>query len=112
MSNIFIDPAKKAKIDKEIYLKGVDEWFNNQISSGFTTNYGWKLGLMDADVTLLTGAFVLAKQADEMGLPLPQIVDMNNVPHSLSLSEMTELMLLYGNHRAALSAEYAERKNQ
>lgn len=112
MPNIFIDPIKKAQIDKDIYLKSVDDWFSNQVSQGFTTPYGWKLGLKDTDVTLLTGAFVLAKQADEMGLSLPQIVDTDGTPHSLSLSEMTTLMLLYGNHRAQLSAEYSERKNQ
>ena len=112
MSKIFIDSIKKAEIDKQIELTSVDDWFSDQISLGFTTSYGWKLGLKDTDITLLTGAFVLAKQADEMGLLLPQIVDTDGVPHSLSLVEMTTLMLLYGDYRAQLSAEYARKKSE
>lgn len=111
MPNIFIDPVKKEIIDREIYLKSVDDWFSAQISAGYTTSYGWKLGLTDVDITLLTGAFVLAKQADEMGLALPSIIDTNGVPHTLTLSEITELMLLYGNYRASLSSEYAIKKS-
>jgi hypothetical protein len=110
MSNIFIDPIKKAEIDKQIELKSVDDWFSDQISLGFTTSYDWKLGLKDTDITLLTGAFVLAKQADEMGLPLPQIVDTDGIPHSMNLIEITQLMLAYGHYRAELSVEYANRK--
>lgn len=87
-----------------------DEWFNRMISEGFTTSYGWKLGLTHSDLSLLTGAFVLAKEADSLGLPLPAIYDTAGVPHELSIQDLTYLMLAYGQHRGSLSAEYASRK--
>lgn len=107
MPIIKIDQDKKAAIDRRIAVAAADEWFAAQVASGFTTEYGWRLGLDENDVTLLTGAFVLAKEASAMGLPLPAIVDADGVPHSLSLADMTALMLAYGAHRAALSEEYA-----
>ena len=88
-----------------------DEWFNRQVAEGFTTSFGWKLGLTHSDLSLLTGAFVLAKEAHSMGLPIPAIYDTSGAPHSLSIEELTQLMIAYGHHRGTLSAEYAGRKN-
>lgn len=110
MPIIQIDQVKKAEVDRKAALAAVDQWFADQTAAGFTTPGGWKLGLGESDVTLLTGAFVLAKEAAAMELPLPQIVDTAGVPHALTLQEMTGLMLSYGGHRAQLSAEYAARK--
>jgi hypothetical protein len=87
-----------------------DEWFNSQIAAGFTTSYGWKLGLTNTDLSLLTGAFVLAKEAHTMDLPIPAIYDTAGVPHTLSIEDLTYLMLAYGQYRGTLSAEYAARK--
>lgn len=106
---IFIDAQKKADIDRSTAVAAVDAWFAEQMAAGFTTPYGWKLGMTESDVTLLTGAFVLAKEADSMGLPLPPIVDMSGQPHGLTLQDMTSLMLEYGQARAELSSEYATR---
>lgn len=109
---ITINQDKAAEIDRRLAVEAADSWFKSQVSLGFETPEGWRLGLTESDVTLLTGAFVLAKEADSMGLPLPPIVDMAGQPHQLSLADMTTLMLLYGQHRAALSAEYATRLPQ
>lgn len=89
-----------------------DEWFNRMIAEGYTTEYGWKLGLTNTDLSLLTGAFVLAKEAHAMGLPVPAIYDTTGLPHVLSMEDLTILMLAYGQHRGSLSAEYASRKEQ
>ena len=110
MGFITVDPAKKAAIDRKVALRVVDAWFKEEVAKGFTTEDGWKLGLSESDVTLLTGQFVLAKEADAAGLPLPPVIDMAGVPHTLTLAELTALMLGYGAHRAALSTEYAVRK--
>jgi hypothetical protein len=110
MGLITVDPAKKAAIDRAKSLKEVDAWFSREIASGFTTASGWKMGLTESDVTLLTGQFVLAKEADAADLPLPPVIDLAGVPHTLTLAELTALMLAYGAHRAALSTEYAVRK--
>ena len=84
-----------------------NDWANT-VSSGWTTSFGWKLGLDIQDVTLLTGAFMLAKEAAAMGISSPiSIVDTDGVAHYLSLEEMTTLMLQYGQARALMSAQYA-----
>lgn len=110
MPLISIDPAKKAAIDKKIALTELDKWFAAQVAEGFETEDGWKLGLSESDVTLLTGQFVLAKEASAADLPLPPVVDTEGMPHDLTMPELTALMLAYGSHRASLSAEYAARK--
>jgi hypothetical protein len=100
-------PQTLIKINKQ---KELDQWFQEQQASGYTTSYGWKLGLKESDVILLTGAFVLAKEAHGMGLALPYIMDMDGIPHELSFNDLTSIMLLYGQYRADLSTEYANRK--
>lgn len=110
MGIVTIDPVKKAAIDRAKAAREVDAWFAGEVANGFTTEDGWKLGLTESDVTLLTGQFVLAKEADAAGLDLPPVIDTAGVPHSLTLAELTALMLAYGGHRAALSTEYAARK--
>ncbi len=110
MGRITIDATKKAEIDRKADLAAVDAWFAGEIAAGFTTEDGWKLGLTESDVTLLTGQFVLATAADAAGLDLPPLFDTDGVAHQLSLADLTALMLAYGGHRAALSTEYASRK--
>lgn len=107
---VTIDAAKKAAIDYRKSLADVDSWFAGQQAAGYTTSYGWRLGLAESDVTLLTGAFVLAKEAAGMGLGIPPLVDADGVPRELTIEELTAVMLGYGQHRAALSAEYAARR--
>jgi hypothetical protein len=110
MGVITINAAKKAEIDAKLAQVALDAWFAGVISEGFSTEDGWKLGLQADDVTLLTGQFVLAKEADAAQLPLPPVIDMDGVPHQLSMEDLTALMLAYGQHRANLSAEYSQRK--
>lgn len=108
---ITINTEKKAEIDRRVALENLDFWFNNVVADGYTTSHGWKLGLTEADVTLLTGQFVLAKEASAAELPLPPVVDMAGVPHTFeTIEDLTALMLEYGGARAAISAEYAARK--
>lgn len=107
---VTIDPAKRAVIDARNALEAVDAWFTDQVAAGYTTPHGWKLGLAETDVTLLTGAFVLAKEAVILGAAIPPIIDKDGVPHTLTIEELTNVMLGYGQYRAALSSEYNDRK--
>ena len=66
--------------------------------------------MQQSDVTLLTGNFVLAKEAAAMNLPIPPVIDAVGGVHEMGIDDLTELMLLYGQARAALSVEYAARK--
>jgi hypothetical protein len=111
MGRIGIDPVKKREIDKTIALRDLDIWFQGELAKGMPTAGGWKLGLRTDDVTLLTGNYVLAKEAAALGMPIPPIVDANGVPHPMEgIEELTAIMLAYGQYRASLSQEYATRK--
>lgn len=111
MGIVTIDPAKRAEIDRRHALRAVDDWFAGELAKGFATADGWRLGLSESDVTLLTGNYVLAREAAALGMPIPPIVDMGGTPHAMAeIEELTAIMLAYGQHRAALSAEYATRK--
>lgn len=103
-------PLDLAKINKSSVL---DEKWNNEIKNGYLTNYGWKLGLTTSDVTLLTGAFLLAKEAYLLGVSEEaSIIDTDGVSHSISIINFTSLMIQYGQYRTNLSSWYANIKNQ
>ena len=111
MTVIQFNAQKKQEIDQRLALAEADQWFAEELAAGFTTNDGWTLGLAPDDVTLLTGNYVLAKEAAALGGDIPPVIDTDGVPHPMeSIEELTALMLAYGQHRAALSAEYAARK--
>jgi hypothetical protein len=111
MGLITIDQAKKARIDADAALRAEDAWFASETAKGYTSPEGYVLGLTDRDVTLLTGNFVLAKEAAALGAPLPPVIDKDGGVHQIdSIEDLTLLMLAYGQHRAALSAEYSARK--
>lgn len=111
---VTVDAARKAEIDEKLAadyaVVEFDSWWIEQIEQGFRSADGIRLGLTTEDVTLLTGNFVLAKEAAALGVGIPPIIDKDGVPHALEIDDLTTLMLEYGQHRAALSAEYASRK--
>ena len=111
---VTVDPARKAAIDEKLATDQAkvefDSWWIEQIEQGFRSADGIRLGLTTEDVTLLTGNFVLAKEAAALGMDIPPVIDKDGVPHVLDIDDLTTLMLAYGQHRAALSAEYAQRK--
>lgn len=111
MGRIVVNPQALAAITAQKELRAVDDWFNNAIAAGFTTQDGITLGLAESDVTLLTGNFVLSKEAAAINAPLPPLIDAHGVAHPIaSIEDLTAIMLAYGQHRATLSAEYAARK--
>jgi hypothetical protein len=110
MGVITLNEEKVAEIDQRIAVEGVDRWFAEQVSAGFDTGMGFTLGLAESDVALLTGNYVLAKEADALGSDIPPVIDVSGAPHSLNLEELTTVMLAYGSHRASLSQEYSTRK--
>lgn len=108
---VTVNAEKKDAIDRAEALASLDEWFAEAVADGFVTDDGWVLGMAQQDVSLLTGNYVLAKEADSLGLPLPPVIDQDGVPHTFaSISDMTSLMLAYGQARSQLSAEYAAKK--
>jgi hypothetical protein len=96
---------------KSIKLIELEKSWKETISSGWQTSYGWSLGIDIQDITLLNGAFTLAKEAANMGINDPiTIVDIDGESHQLPLADFTVLMLQYGQARAYLSNQYAQSK--
>lgn len=97
---------------KVLKLNLLDQKWQQQITDGFITTYGWKLGLSNNDVSLLTGAFLLAKEAYNLNLSSEaMIIDTDGISHILSINDLTLLMLQYGQYRTNLSSDYANTKN-
>lgn len=101
-----LDALKPAfEILRQQALQQLDAIWQDTIRTGWQTPLGWNLGLDIADVTLLTGAFLLLKESVALGLATTiDIIDIAGVPHTLDLPTFTQIMLAYGQQRAALSA--------
>lgn len=105
---MYISELDQAKLDK---LTEIDEEWKVTLNAGWQTPEGWRLGIHTDDVALLNGAFTLAKEATALGSTDPVVIlDMDSLPHSLTLAEMTSLMLAYGQARTTLTTADAARR--
>jgi hypothetical protein len=111
MSRFSLNADKVAESDKAVAKESADKWFAEEVAKGFESQGGIKLGLSESDVTLLTGNFILSKEAAALELPVPPVFDTDGVAWELSVEELTALMLEYGQHRASLSIQYSLKKN-
>lgn len=101
-------PLEILKINK---IQQLDNKWIADINNGFETSYGWKLGLSNNDVTLLTGAFLLGKEASNMNLSQSTtIIDKDGISHTIPINDLTVLMLQYGQYRTQLSTIYSQIK--
>jgi hypothetical protein len=101
-------PLEKAKLEK---LELVDTEWTATLANGWSTPYGWKLGLDIQDVALLNGNFTLAKEAANLGITDPVfVIDTDGEAHEFNLQDLTLLMLQYGQARAALSSQDAAKR--
>lgn len=101
-------PLEKAKLEK---LETVDNEWQNTLNAGWTTPYGWKLGITTQDVALLNGNFTLAKEAANLGITDPVfVIDTDGESHEFNLQDLTLLLLQYGHARAALSSQDATKR--
>lgn len=74
------------------------------LEAGWETPGGWRLGWQADNVALLTGMYVLASRAAQLGINQPCVVtDMAGERHTLTFAEFETLMLAYGAARAAAS---------
>lgn len=106
LNNFPLDVAKSNR------LLEIDEDWKTTVKNGWETPSGWRLGIDTQDITLLTGLFMLAKEASSLGINDPvTIIDIDGQSHNLNLLELTNLMLQYGAARATLSTQYANRRN-
>jgi len=99
---------EKAKLEK---LEEVDKEWETILEAGWETPYGWSLGIDISDVALLNGNFVLAKEAAGMGITDPVfVVDTTGEAHAFNLTDLTVLMLQYGQARSLLSSQDAAKR--
>lgn len=111
MAKISIDPARKNQIDSQKALVVLDEWFNEQIERGYAVpGRNFTLSLKPDDRAYLASTFVLAKEADNFGAPIPPLIDMAGVAHNVTLDYFTLIMLGYNQYYATLSNNYASQK--
>jgi hypothetical protein len=82
--------------------------FNVAIQNGFDTGLGFKLALGDQDRNAFTQMFVMINTAKEKGLlqdDSPQAVaDIDGELHTLTVAQLTDLLLAYGAHYKTLWA--------
>lgn len=75
---------------------------------GFETPEGWRLGWTADDVALLTGMYVLAQRAQQLGIDQPVVLfDMDGQPHQMTFAEFDLLILSYGAARVAAAGSGA-----
>ena len=98
-------PLQKLKLEK---IQILDNNWKQKIKIGWQTPSGYSLGIDIPDIALLNGAFTLAKEASNLGITDPiMIVDLDGQSRSISLQDLTTLMLQYGQARSILSNSYA-----
>jgi hypothetical protein len=106
ISNFPLDIAKDEKL-KQIDL----EWINLEKTGWDTGLPQGHLGITPNDVALISGAFALAKEAANLGLPIPSLVTIENNELSFNtINEMLQLMLLYGQARSQMSTQIASKR--
>ena len=78
---------------------------------GWDSGRGYHLGITPSDVALLVGVFSLAKEAAALGLPLPNLISMENTAIVFSsIEEMTTVLLEYGQARSILASTFADKR--
>jgi hypothetical protein len=98
-----LEQAKAAKLGE------IDRAWADRITAGWMVpGEAYALGIDVADVTLLLGAYTLAKDAAALGLPDDvSIIDTAGESHEFTSQTLTPVMLQYGSARATLSGWYA-----
>lgn len=96
---------------KAMSYKIIDNEWAVLEKTGWDSGRGYYLGITPSDVALIVGVYALAKEASALGLPLPSLISMDNIPISFNtIEEMTTVLMEYGQARATLASEFAERR--
>lgn len=107
-NNIIPNSIDEAKEIKNIAIN--NEWLDIE-KIGWNSGRGYHLGITSSDVALIVGVYSLAKEASSLGLPLPNLISMDNTPIIFSsMEEMTTVLLEYGQARSILASTFADRR--
>ena len=92
-------------------LTELDNQWKKLLDAGWNSGQGFSIGISANDIALLSGAYALAKEASNLGLPLPKIITIDDSIITFnSFEEMTGLMLSYGNARSILAGSFATKR--
>lgn len=101
MPLLILKNEKLAKIDAE---------WDQTIAQGWDSGQGI-LGISANDVALLSANFSMAKEATNLGYPIPPIITQNDQEIAFSdIQSMTIFMLQYGEYRSSISKTFAARR--
>jgi hypothetical protein len=102
------DPLSQAKAWS---FQNIDNEWTALEKIGWDSGRGYHLGVTPSDVALLVGVFSLAKEAAALGLPLPNLISMENTAIVFSsIEEMTTVLLEYGQARSILAGTFADKR--
>jgi hypothetical protein len=91
-------------------LEKIQEEWNQTIAQGWDSGQGI-LGISAEDVALLSANFSMAKEAANLGYPIPPIITVDSQEISFSdIQSMTVFMLQYGEFRSSISKTFAARR--
>ena len=100
-------PLEEKKLEK---LAQIDKEWQQVLSNGWDSGQG-VLGISAEDVALLSANFSMAKEAANLGYPIPPIITLDNQEISFSdIQTMTVFMLQYGEYRSSISKTFAARR--
>ena len=100
-------PLEEKKLEK---LAKIDEEWNQTITQGWDSGQGI-LGISANDVALLSANFSMAKEAANLGYPIPPIITQNDQEIAFSdIQSLTMFMLQYGEYRSSISKTFAARR--
>ena len=100
-------PLEEKKLEK---LAQIDKEWQQVLSNGWDSGQG-VLGISAEDVALLSANFSMAKEAANLGYPIPTIITLDNQEISFSdIQTMTVFMLQYGEYRSSISKTFAARR--
>lgn len=100
-------PLEKAKLEK---LAQIDDEWGQTIAQGWNSGQG-VLGISAEDVALLSANFAMAKEASNLGYPIPPIITLDNQEIVFpDIQSMTIFMLQYGAFRSNVSKIFAAKR--
>lgn len=100
-------PLEEKKLEK---LAKIDAEWDQTIAQGWDSGQGI-LGISASDVALYSGNFAMAKEAANLGYPIPPIITINDQEITFSdIQSMTIFMLQYGEYRSSISKTFAARR--
>lgn len=115
--------SEKDNIDLPVYKEQklflLNQWWENRESIGIRVqipNIDITLGITSDDITLMNGVFTMADKCVMLGIKQPtdlfQLHDKEGNPHQFTISQLTNVLLIYSQTRSSIHATYKAKIKQ